>query len=321
MKSDKIQQALNNSPLAIRQQWNSDREGVLQFLRENGLDVGNLYQEIEMTASYVDIHPDVTPPGTDMIVPLHSHLFYEIIYCCSSCGIEYLLGSSHYRLQKGDIVIIPPGVSHRPLIPEELTQPYLRYVLWLSQDFADYITHTFSSLFPEATVLRTFGSKWEFLGDIFAAGERESAERAPQWRMALAGTSIYLIAQLFRALQDHSMSSPAPETPDLFNQVMDYVEHHLTEKITIEDVAHAFYVSESTISQIFRKRMGVSFHRCVTQRKLIAAKEQITQGMPLEAVSEGLGFQNYSTFYRAFRQEYGISPRQFRQLLFPTPER
>ena len=60
--------------------------------------------------------------------------------------------------------------------------------------------------------------------------------------------------------------------------------------------------------------MGVSFYRCVTQRRLIAAKGLILEGTALEAVAGRTGFSDYSAFYRAFRQEYGISPRQYRTL-------
>ena len=102
------------------------------------------------------------------------------------------------------------------------------------------------------------------------------------------------------------------EQPELLDRVMAYIEKHLSEKITLSDVARQFYVSESTVSQLFRKRMGVSFYRCVTQRRLIAAKSLILEGMILELVAVQTGFSDYSSFYRAFKGEFGISPRQFR---------
>ena len=60
--------------------------------------------------------------------------------------------------------------------------------------------------------------------------------------------------------------------------------------------------------------MGISFYRCVTQRRLIAAKKLIEADISLESTAEQVGFSDYSTFYRAFKQEYGISPRQYRSL-------
>ena len=95
---------------------------------------------------------------------------------------------------------------------------------------------------------------------------------------------------------------------------MAYIEMNLAEKITIRDTAKHFYVSESTIRQTFRQKMGVSFHHCLTQRRLIAAKQLIEGGCVLEQVAAQTGFSDYSSFYRAFRQEYGISPRQYRTM-------
>ena len=45
-----------------------------------------------------------------------------------------------------------------------------------------------------------------------------------------------------------------------------------------------------------------------------AAKEKISSGLSAKAVCEECGFTDYSSFYRAFKGDYGISPRQFRKL-------
>lgn len=60
--------------------------------------------------------------------------------------------------------------------------------------------------------------------------------------------------------------------------------------------------------------MGISFYQCVTQNRLIASKTLIEQNIALETVAEQVGFNDYSSFYRAFKQEYGISPRQYRKM-------
>ena len=113
--------------------------------------------------------------------------------------------------------------------------------------------------------------------------------------------------------EDAETVSLRAEEPELLDRAMQYIGRHMAEKITLEDLAKHLYVSESTVSQTFRKKMGVSFYRCVTQQRLVAAKAMIQEGPPLEDVSRRVGFADYSGFYRAFRQEYGISPRQFKK--------
>ena len=275
----------------------------------------NVYQEIEMTSRYVDTHQDVT--WSNSLVNLHSHNFYELLFCHSAADVEYLVGAERYRLQKGDVIMIPPGISHRPLIPEQLSEPYRRDVLWINPDLIDQL----ESVVPresrlseqESRLLRTAGTRWEFLGELFRHGVREFESQEPGWEEVVLGNTIQLLVYLRRALKDRSAAPLKAEKPELLDQALAYIEAHLAEKITLGDIAKHCWVSQSTITQTFRNKLGVSFYRCVTQRRLIAAKTLILEGTPLEGVGRKVGFADYSSFYRAFKQEFGISPRQFRK--------
>lgn len=292
-----------------------EQRDLIITLRQGGIDLSTIYQEMEMAQEYVESHHDSTFPNST--VCLHSHDFYELLYCCNSCGVEYLVGTSRYRLKKGDIIWVAPGVSHRPLILADTQAAYHRDVMWISRRFMDEIVCPRGSGDPmlrrRSGLLRTAGTDWEFLGDYFRGSVRESEQKKPGWQMALLGNALMLITGLSRCEGKASLPLPA-ETPELLDRVMDYIEANYARQITLAETAARFYVSQSTISNLFRQKMGASFYRCVTQRRLIAAKDLIRQGVPMEAVNEQVGFRDYSGFYRAFKQEYGLSPRQFRQL-------
>lgn len=286
------------------------------YLHAMGIELKDIYQELEMDSRFADTHQDISTAGGK--VSLHSHVFYEIICCRSSCGTEYLVGAERYRLQKGDIIAVAPGVSHCPLLPETLPEPYTRDVLWISTEFMDMVKRLLGagtpSLSQTGSLLRTAGTKWEYLSDLFRSGVLEAEGGQPGWEAAVVGNSITLLTHLTRAFRDRNAPTLPAERPELLDRAMAYMEENLAQKITLEELAHRLYVSESTISQTFRKKMGVSFHQCLTQRRLIAAKALIQQGTLLETVGQDVGFADYSTFYRAFRKEYGISPRQYRRL-------
>lgn len=292
-----------------------EMQKILETLRSEGIDFQNFYQELEMSDPLVETHRDVSYSNAQL--NLHSHTFYELLYCVNDCGAEYLVGADRYRLQKGDIVFVPPGISHRPLLPDQMEEPYERYVLWISQEFIDLFARMFAAgeeKMAYGTLLRTGNNKWELLGGYFRRGVWETENQAPGWQAAIVGNTITLLTLMSRSIQERTADLLKAEKPDLLNEVMNYMELHLNEKITLEETARHFYVSVSTITQLFRQKMGTSFYRCVTQRRLIAAKVRIGNGESLEDVSHAVGFADYSSFYRAFKKEYGITPRQYTQL-------
>lgn len=292
------------------------QQKIHEYLRSIGIDPSNLYQELEMSSPCVNTHRDTT--YTAHPVALHSHTYVEILFCRSASGVEYLVGPDRYKLQNGDIVVIQPGVSHRPIFPENMTAPYIRDVLWINVDFLASLAKAFPySPVPEENctpLIRTAGTSWAFLGDLFQTGVQEEEKKKKGWEAVVIGNTLKILAYLDRAYDDRSAGSLRAEKPELLDKVMAYIEQHYAEHITVYDIAHKFYVSDSSISHHFKQKMGISIYHYVTQRRLISAKNLISKGMALEQVAARVGFSDYSAFYRAFKQEYGISPRQYRSI-------
>lgn len=304
----KISQALPNttaSPMHLQ-----------KMFQDLGYDPGSFYQELEMDSCFVDTHQDIS--YTNHNFQFHSHKFYEMLCCRNTCGAEYLVGTERYKLQKGDIIFVPPGVSHRPLLPEQMSEPYIRDVIWISDAFFQQLVAIEPVLISQKLqtpfLFRTAGTCWEYLCEWIRDGVKEAESGHPGSVGIVGANTVNLLIQLFRAGLETPLNPLTAEKPELLDQVLAYVEKHLSEKISLAEIAKQFYVSESTITQTFRKKMGISFYRCVTQRRLIAAKKLIEQGIGMDSTAEQVGFSDYSSFFRAFKAEYGISPRQYRKM-------
>ena len=288
-----------------------EQEKILKIL---GKDRDQFYHELEMSSRYVETYEmDVDSSTSEN---LHSHNFHEIIFCRNTCGAEYLVGTNRYRLQWGDIIYIPPGIGHCLILPEKMKEYYKRYVLWLSKEFIDMLHRLYPDLPIEdgthATLLHTQDNVREYLEGQFRTGVQEAASRNAAWEAIIMGNTIQLLATMKRMSMNRELQPIPPENSQLLEKILSYVEANLSRKITVPEIARVFYVSESTVTHIFRKKMGISLSKCITQRRLISAKNQIEAGIPLEVVAVQTGFSDYSNFYRAFKQKYGISPRKYK---------
>lgn len=307
----------NRRTTTVHAELSLDQEQeTLQYLQDIGRSSNLPYYEIEMFTKVIETHHETIYPNHNP--PLHSHTFFELMHINNTCGIEHLIGTRRYQLQKGDIICAPPGLIHRTVISSKMTEPCSRDILWIS---AEWIASK-GQWFPDKQLknmehpyfLRTAGTKWDFLSNLFHSGVRESEDKAFRWEDAVLGNTILLLTHIGRAFMDQGMVPIKAEQSALLDSIVDYVKGNLANKITLPDTAKRFFVSESTVNRLFQKEMGVSFYRYVTQYRLVEAQSLILKDVPIESIGAKVGFSDYPTFYRAFKNEYGMSPRQYKKL-------
>lgn len=100
------------------------------------------------------------------------------------------------------------------------------------------------------------------------------------------------------------------------DEIIHFIEAHLSEELSAKRIAAHFLVSESSINQLFSKQISLSLYRYITQRRLIEAKNLISSQTPLKKLPELCGFSDYSVFYKAFTKQYGISPKEYKNRIF-----
>ena len=93
-----------------------------------------------------------------------------------------------------------------------------------------------------------------------------------------------------------------------------YMEAHLDESLTIPALSRRACLSAPTFKEAFRQLYGLPVHTWLRQRRMERAAELLnTSGLNLEGVAKAVGYSSVSQFAAAFRQQYGVTPGQYRK--------
>ena len=90
--------------------------------------------------------------------------------------------------------------------------------------------------------------------------------------------------------------------------VMEYIEQNISRAISLDDIAAALFVSKYHMSHVFKAENGISVGEAVLRRKIAHAEMLLASGIPAHRVSEMVGFNHYSAFFRIFKRITGRAP-------------
>lgn len=93
-------------------------------------------------------------------------------------------------------------------------------------------------------------------------------------------------------------------------QIMDYMDNH-SDVVTLKDISRHFSYHPNYISTVLRKETGRKFTEILLEKRMERASLLLkSTALPIEEISAMLGYSNHSNFYKAFKEYYGITPRE-----------
>lgn len=97
----------------------------------------------------------------------------------------------------------------------------------------------------------------------------------------------------------------------MVDEVFLFIQAHLTEELTLERLEKEFFVSREHIAREFKRQTGQTVHRYIVKARLDRCCTLIEQGLPITEVYKTSGFGGYNHFFRAFKKEYGMTPKAY----------
>lgn len=223
----------------------------------------------------------------------HCHARFELLAVLEG-NISIVLEGRSYRLTEGESLLIPPLAYHT--VTANRKGAYRRITAMFDPEAIPKPLR--SRLVSKDTVAISNPPQIRDLKKI--CKEKESDFYAP-----LANSLMIQI--LYHNAQTELTDSEAEEDGFL-TKILSYIEMHLCEKITLDDLAHHSSRSKSSVCHLFEEKMKVSTKQYILQKKMAYAAGLIRDGQNPTSVAVQVGYENYSDFYRMYQKHFGTSP-------------
>lgn len=249
----------------------------------------------------------------------HWHHEVEFLYAAKG-DVFCLVGTDQFQLKKGCGLFVNSGILHRFEAKDNTLNPNIVFSPSLlapekSLIYEKYIDPVLRS--SVAYQLLDPRTDWQdqmlrLLIKIFSLQETETENE-----LQTAQLLMQIWDLLFRHLDTSSASSGLNRVnlqQARLQTMMQYIQDHYAEEITLEDIAASASVSKSGALHIFQTYIRISPVAYLIQYRLKQAAELLcTTESAVSSIAEQTGFTSAGYFCRKFRQHYCMSPMEYRR--------
>lgn len=243
-------------------------------------------------------------------IEYHYHTFHKIIILLAGRA-GYAIEGERYDLSPGDFVLVGRGSIHRPEVRED--DFYERMILYISPAYLASLGTEDCDLegcFRQAQTAFRYvyrdegGSRVRPLFQALAETVRQGGYGAALLAQAQFTELMVEVNRVVRG--GHRVGAAGGDSKVV--SLLQYLNLHLADPLTIDELAARFYISKYHMMRRFRQETGYSVHGYLTEKRLLLARQLLGQGCtPAEAAAQA-GYQDYSTFSRAYKKQFGHGP-------------
>ena len=235
--------------------------------------------------------------------PDHLHMEAELLYLFGGTA-AMRVGGALLTLHPGDLCLCFPGVVHSYLESSDAEALMMIFSPALFPDFTSRLTRSLPRS-PLLTADRLPADVGLCARQLLLESDQAIDEPV------LKG---YLQVLLARTVPLLSLAGRPPELTDVSYEILKYLSLHFTEPVTLESLARALNVSRSCISHTFSQRIGANFRTYVNALRVDHACSLLrATDRSVTDIAYACGFESQRTFNRAFFDQYGLTPSQYRR--------
>lgn len=262
----------------------------------------------------LDIHLEffIDPGGS--VINKHHHDWIEIIYLIHG-ELEVQINNETKKLKKNEFIVINPMSIHSTRCRDGNTAILLQIPLSFLEKFVPDIREYSFFVDLDSKDPRTqtkLGDIRNTLQDLWIAYQFQ-AEGYLFRCYSLIFELIYILVHSFSQKLNRKELQRNQKNLERIERIIDYVNCHYTEAISIKEIAGVLGLNEIYFSRFFKANMGTTFLEYLNMVRLEKIYvDLLNTNMSIGEIQEKHGFYNEKVFRRMFREVYGCSPREVR---------
>ena len=231
------------------------------------------------------------------------HAYHEILYC-EDASLVFYTENQKTQMCGEHLFIIPKGKYH--MFDLSCVKEFKR----LKISIPDHVIKATSvGMFSsDVCALPSISQLSKLLINNVCCAMQSGVETVDEFYVSSA--VMMLIAELNMLKMRNGTNRAENSGNRIIRQIIEYVSNGLESDLSVQALAKIANVSMSYLTHEFQKEVGISLHRYIVQKRMVYAKELIDLGKKPTKIYTECGYNDYSSFYKAYRLFHGFRPQK-----------
>lgn len=250
----------------------------------------------------------------------HCHDYIEVLYIYSGEG-KYEIDGTVYEVSAGNLLLINPGIYHANILTN-LDNPLVILALGFTDIHLKGMPENVMTFADRIPVLDTTSQLQNHFTSLFfnmlAEKEQQFPGKYDMMRCYLSQILLHIIRS-FTDIEDtgSQMNFISHRKNHVVKTIMDYMQEHYAEKISLDGIASNMYLSSIYISKLFKEETGESPIHHLIQIRLKKSMElmKLHPEYSIKKIAREVGYEDAYHFSKIFKKHISITPKEYRNNL------
>jgi len=227
------------------------------------------------------------------------HPYHEIIWFLKARG-KILCEQFEAELCDNSLLVIPANSYHQVMIDDQ--EGYTR--LLMNFYGVDELTDTPTLGSGRIKYIDRLSEDAVFLLKKIT----DNIKCADQVKQKLVYGAFVMLLSEIEAAEGFSHSARGDAERELLGRCLAYIDENFGGKLSAANIARVVGISESSLYSLFKRNLGISLHRYITEKRIMYAHTKIKEGALPTKIYPECGYNDYATFYKAYVKLFGKAP-------------